>query len=301
MDLNNPKNVTPAVKEEKPTTAISNSINHQNSSKAATQPKTQPLKTKPSLFALHESFDIVDFTGANIRLQIGSKVIKTYERRLEKFAGLRELIQEARQKSEDAQSEALTIIIDGDKHLFDDFRNMFELLNVSSIDQPSYGINTRDLVSAARIAAPGAYNYKPLYRWCITNLEGMPLSSMERIHVARALAIKSWEKDACEELSRRKEMITRVEAAILGMDAYWQIASDREKRRGANFEHVFEGIQRITRGVFTAKQRYMPILGQLLVCVSLIFWLLYFLLWFGSETKPVRFMILFKASKVVMT
>ncbi|KDN49506.1 hypothetical protein RSAG8_02208, partial [Rhizoctonia solani AG-8 WAC10335] len=270
----NSNDITHTAKEEKSATTIAGTMNNQNSANAA-QSTPRSLKTKPSLFALHKPTVMLDLTGANIRLEIGNTVIKTHEHRLEKFARLRELIKQARQ--EDPESDTLTVVIDGNKQLVDDFHYLFKLLSASSIDQPDYEVAT--LVSAARIADPSAFGYEPLYRYCIDKLEGTPLSSMERIHVARALGKKSWEKDACEELSRRKEMITKEEALNLGMDAYWQIASDREKRKGANVERMLQGIQSTTRAILATKQRYMPMLKHLLVWVSLVFWLLYFLLY----------------------
>ncbi|CAE6431576.1 unnamed protein product [Rhizoctonia solani] len=294
--MDNSNDTTHAVKEEPSSTTTSDTINNHNPSEAAMQPRPRSLKVKPSLFALHEPSVVLDLTGASIRLQIGNTVIKTHERHLEKFARLRELIKAARQ--EDPESDTLTITLDGNRQLVDDFRKMFELLSNFSIGQSDCEVAA--LVSAARIAAPGAYGYDPLYHYCIDKLEGLALSSMERIHVARALGKISWEKAACKDLSSRKEMITKEEALSLGLDTYWQIASDREKRKGAGFERMLEGVQNITQTASAAKNRYIATSRHLFVFISLGFWLFYFLLWFNSGTSPIRFMIFFKASNVVV-
>ncbi|CUA73771.1 hypothetical protein RSOLAG22IIIB_01288 [Rhizoctonia solani] len=296
--MDNSSETIHAVKEDPTAMVASDIVNNRNSSNATVQPASGPraLRARPSLFALHEPSIILDLTGANIRLQIGNTVIKTHERRLEKFARLRELIKEARQ--EDAQNDTLTIILDGNKQLVEDFRNMFELINASSIDQADCEVAT--LVSAARIAAPSAYGYEPLYHYCIDKLEGLSLGPMERVRVARALGNELWEKAACEDLSKRKEPITKEEALTLGLDAYWRIASDREKRKGVTFERMLAGIEDATRVVSAARQRSMPALKRLFICVSLGFWLLYFLLWFNSGTRAVQFLIAIDASNVAI-
>jgi hypothetical protein len=56
---------------------------------------------------------------------------------------------------------------------------------------------------------------------------------MERLRIARALNLKSWEEKACRELAEREGTITKEDALELRIDAYWQVASAREAKAKA--------------------------------------------------------------------
>ncbi|CAE6403818.1 unnamed protein product [Rhizoctonia solani] len=235
-----------SVKRGVSVSATLDATNNWGSSNAAMHPRTESLKAEPSLLTLYESASIHDLNGVNVRLQINNAaLIKTHESRINKFTRLKQLTEAAKQK--DPQSDTITITTNGGEELVDDFLKMFKLLDASLIDQPKHEPNV--LVSAARIAAPNAYQYDALYQYCLEKLKELSLNSMERIRVARALNITDWEKDALTELFGRKEMITRDEANTLGMNTYWEIATEREIRNGSKLEGVLQELKDKTKEV----------------------------------------------------
>ncbi|KAG8730670.1 hypothetical protein FRC11_006143 [Ceratobasidium sp. 423] len=189
------------------------------------------LNTEPSELPpyMHEAPTVLDLTGSRIRLQVNRVVIKTHEYHISKFVYLGRLIRKARRMN--PQTDTLTIAVTGDNKLVSDFLNTFKILNTSSIDKPG-NFDTETLVSAARVSAK--YNHPTLRAFCIERLEGLSLDSMERLRIARALDLKSWEERAYQELSGRRKMITKEEALDLGIDAYWQVASARETQQKRN-------------------------------------------------------------------
>ncbi|KAH7344482.1 hypothetical protein B0J17DRAFT_763287 [Rhizoctonia solani] len=281
--------ISDEAKPETPTTVASDTMNNQSSLNATAQPRAKTLKTKPSLLTVYENANVHDLTGANIRLQINNEVIKTHESRINKFARLKQLIKEARQGG--SQEDTLTITIDGGRELVQDFLNMFKLLSASSIEKPQY--DSSILVSAACVAATNAYDYQALYDYCIEKLEELPLSSMERVHVARALGLKSWEEDAYKRLSQRKEAITQEEASTLGMNAYWRVATAREQQKGAIVERILQRIERLSGAFLAARQGYMTVLKNVFLFCSLCLWLS-FLLWLKWGNNPIQIRVNFK-------
>ncbi|CUA73774.1 hypothetical protein RSOLAG22IIIB_01291 [Rhizoctonia solani] len=167
-----------------------------------------------------------DLTGTIIKLQVNNVGFRIPEPRISKFASLSKLIEDARRTS--PRSNTLAIAVHGDNELASDFLNTLELLNTPSFVEPIH-FSSKVLVSAARVSA--AYDYPALHAFCVKKLEGSSLGSIERLRIGRVLNLKSWEERACRELSERDTMITREEMLALGVDAYFQVASAREKRQ----------------------------------------------------------------------
>ncbi|EUC62684.1 hypothetical protein RSOL_426600 [Rhizoctonia solani AG-3 Rhs1AP] len=190
------------------------------------QSKAKSLKTKSSLFSLCEAPTIHNLTGANIRLEINNVVIKTHEHLISKLVHLNKLVQKERLVH--PQSDTLTITINGGNELVSDFLHTFQILGASSIESPT-GFDLETLVSGARIGA--SYEHPALRAFCIKRLDGLLLDSTERLRVARALDLKFWEERVYQELSEREKMITKEEALALDIDAYWQVASMRERQQ----------------------------------------------------------------------
>ncbi|CAE6513109.1 unnamed protein product [Rhizoctonia solani] len=205
------------------------STNNRRSLKDATKDEAASWETKTTSLMVHpglrEPPTVHDLTGANIQLQVDSVIIKTHEDRISKFVRLNKLIQEARNVN--PQSDTLTITLPGDKKLAKDFLNTFELLNSWSIDKPG-SFKPEILLSAAIISV--AYDNPTLHAFCIKQLEGLPLGSMERLDIARKLDIKSWRESVYQELGSRMDYITKQEATTLGIDGYWYVASVREHK-----------------------------------------------------------------------
>ncbi|KAH7344481.1 hypothetical protein B0J17DRAFT_712159 [Rhizoctonia solani] len=248
-------NTSTSAKEGAPVAVTSDAVNNRNSLNAATHLRTKSLKTKASVLTLHETANVHDLNGINVRFQINNEIIKTHESRI--------------------NNDTLTITIDGGDELVNDFLKTFKLLDASSIDRPKYEPTV--LVSAARIAAPNAYKFDALYQYCIKKLEGLSLNSMERIY---------WEKNALTELSGPKEVITKDEAKILGMNAYWEVATERERHKGRKLEDMLQQIkdkseevppQSVFQSVFPAKQEYVGTLENVFEILSLGLWIIFIL------------------------
>ncbi|CAE6431602.1 hypothetical protein ACGC1H_001340 [Rhizoctonia solani] len=203
------------------------STNNRHSLSDPTQP-VNPNDTVPTPSSRVAS-TVHDFTGTLVELQANDVVFKIPEARISKFTSLHQQLEDARRAN--PQSTRLSISVRGNNELVTDLFNTFKLLSTSSIEEP-VNPNTETLVSAARISA--AYGHPTLYTFCIERLEGLSLSSIERLHIARALSLSSWEEHAYKELSEREEMITKEEASLLGFDAYFQVASMRENRLRSN-------------------------------------------------------------------
>ncbi|CAE6463468.1 unnamed protein product [Rhizoctonia solani] len=203
--------------------ATPDSTNNQHSLDGTTQP-VNPNTITPRSSSLRDISAVHDFAGATIELQVNDVVFKVLESRVSKFISLNQLIENAR--SANSQNHTTSILVHGDSGLASDFFNAFELLNASLVD--SIDFNSEILVSAARISA--AYDYSKLHALCIKQLEGLSLGSIERFQIGHALGLKAWEERACQELCERDEMITREEMLALGVDAYFEIVSMREKR-----------------------------------------------------------------------
>ncbi|CAE6456655.1 unnamed protein product [Rhizoctonia solani] len=210
-----------------------------NSSNNAPQAVLKSLNTKPSLVELCTPSTVHDLTGACINLQVNTVVIKTHEFQIANFVYLYKLIKKARLV--DPQNAALTIRVTGGNELVSDFLNTFKILGTSPVDK-SDNFDTDILVSAARISAQ--YEHPALRAFCIKRLEGLSLDSMERLRIARALDLKSWEERAYQELAERDGTITKEEALTLKIDAYWQVANAREAQaklgpRNYTYEMLF--------------------------------------------------------------
>ncbi|KDN49508.1 hypothetical protein RSAG8_02210, partial [Rhizoctonia solani AG-8 WAC10335] len=202
--------------------------NNQHSLSDVTPP-VSPNATVPAPSGSRGASTVHDFAGTLVELQVNGVVFKIYETRILKFTSLHHLVEDARRAS--PQSTTLSISVQGDDDLVTDFLNTFKLLSTSSIEEP-VNPTTETLVSAARISA--TYGHPALRTFCIEKLEGLSLSSIERLQVARSLDLSSWEEQAYKELSEREEMITKEEASLLGFDAYFQVASMRERRLRGN-------------------------------------------------------------------
>ncbi|KDN49509.1 hypothetical protein RSAG8_02211, partial [Rhizoctonia solani AG-8 WAC10335] len=182
--------------------------------------------------SLQEITALHDFNGAIIKFQVNNVGFRIPELRISKFASLNKLIEDARRVNPD--SDTLPIAVYGDSELVPDFLNAFELLSTPPVEPINF--SSKVLVSAARVSA--AYDYTTLHTFCIEKLEGLSLGSIERLRIGRALDLKSWEERAYHELSERDEMITREEVLALGVDAYFQISSTREKRQRDQIEKL---------------------------------------------------------------
>ncbi|KAG8726178.1 hypothetical protein FRC11_000675, partial [Ceratobasidium sp. 423] len=192
---------------------------------------TGPLPEDAAQSHLEEPPTMHDLTGANIMLQVNDVTIKTHEDRVSKFAYLNRLVERARQLN--PQGDTLTIVVKGGGGLASEFLDTFELLRAFSIDKPN-NFDSKTLVSAARISE--AYENPTLREFCINKLEGVPLSPVEQVQIAREVGFKLWEERACKELSEQGKTITQEEAQILGIDTYWQITNKREQQQTEKFE-----------------------------------------------------------------
>ncbi|CAE6505429.1 unnamed protein product [Rhizoctonia solani] len=193
-----------------------------------------------------------DLTGANIHLQVNSVVIKTHEDRISKFAHLNSLIQAARNAN--PQSDTLTITLQGDEKLASNFLNTFKLLSSWSIEKPG-NFEFQILLSAALISA--TYDNPTLLTFCVKQLEGFPLSQVQRLDIGRRLDIKSWREGVYQEMISRETVITKDEALALGIDAYWYIANARESHN-----------QDIERGLWII---LTVVLGLWVLCLGLVY------------------------------
>ncbi|KDN49622.1 hypothetical protein RSAG8_01687, partial [Rhizoctonia solani AG-8 WAC10335] len=193
--------------------SLNDTIQSSNSSTGSTSTSLQEIT------ALH------DFIGTIIKLQVNNVGFRIPEPRISKFASLNKLIEDARHAN--PHNDTLSIVVHGDSELVSDFLNTFELLSARLVEPIEF--SSKLLVSAARVSA--AYDYTALHTFCLEKLEGLSLGPIERLRIGRALDLKLWEERAYQELSERDEMITREEMLTLGADAYFQVASIREKRQ----------------------------------------------------------------------
>ncbi|CAE7086913.1 unnamed protein product [Rhizoctonia solani] len=177
-----------------------------------------PTSTNPQ-----EVLPSYDFVGTIIKLQVNDVVFRIPEPQISKFASLKKLVEDARKA--DPHNLTLTITVRDTSELASDFLSTFSLFDtlVGLVDS-----STESLISAARISTK--YDYPKLRTLCIQELEKRTIGTMDRLRIGRTLGLTSWEDRACKELSERAEMITREEMLALGVDAYFQVASAREKQ-----------------------------------------------------------------------
>ncbi|KAH7344484.1 hypothetical protein B0J17DRAFT_635609 [Rhizoctonia solani] len=198
------------------------STNNQRSFNDAAQSVNTPI---PSSSSSRGASIIHDFIGANIELQVNDVLFRIHESKLSKFTSLHQLIEDAR--CDNPHADTLAIVVHGDSELASDFLGALELLNASPVEPVNLSYEV--LVSAARIST--IYDYPTLRAFCIKQLEELPLDAIERFRIGRALDLKSWEERAYQELSERDEAITKEEMLVLGVDAYFQVASMRDTRQ----------------------------------------------------------------------
>ncbi|CAE6403776.1 unnamed protein product [Rhizoctonia solani] len=209
-------------------TSTPDSTNNQHPLNDAAQ-SVNPDTPIPSSSSSREVSTIHDFIGVNIELQVNDVNFRIHESRISKFASLHQLVDDARRVNPLSNTLAIA------------------LLSASPVEPVDLSYEV--LVSAARIST--IYDYPTLRAFCIKQLEGLPLGAIERLRIGRTLDLKSWEERAYQELTEREEAITKEEMLALGIDAYFEVASMRDKRQK----------DQITR--LTSDLRAMPALRHL--------------------------------------
>ncbi|EUC65456.1 hypothetical protein RSOL_446220 [Rhizoctonia solani AG-3 Rhs1AP] len=210
---------------ESSTTTQSNPIQSSRMTSRTENTNNERQSIDPAAASFQDLSALHDFTGPIIKLQVNNVGFRMPESHISKFASLNKLIKDSRRTS--PRSDSPTIFVHGDSELASHFLKTFELLSASPVEPIDF--SSAILVSAALISA--AYDYPTLNEFCIKKLEELSLGSIERLRIGRSLDRKSWEERAYQELSERDEMITREEMLALGVDAYFQVASSREKRQ----------------------------------------------------------------------
>ncbi|CAE6470520.1 unnamed protein product [Rhizoctonia solani] len=205
-------------------TSTPDSTNNQHPLNDAAQ-SVNPDTPIPSSSSSREVSTIHDFIGVNIELQVNDVDFRIHESRISKFASLHQLVEDARRVN--PLSDTLAIAVHGDNKLVSDFLSTFELLSASPLEHVDFSYEV--LVSAARIST--IYDYPTLRAFCIKQLEGLPLGAIEHLRIGHTLNLKPWEERAYQELTEREEAITKEEMLALGVDAYFEVASMRDKRQ----------------------------------------------------------------------
>ncbi|KAF8605209.1 hypothetical protein BDV93DRAFT_605680 [Ceratobasidium sp. AG-I] len=168
--------------------------------------------------------DIIDLGAGGIELCVNNTIFRTHKYKLSKFSILMDLIQRACYL--DRPRYMPKISVQREICGAEDFSNTFKVLYASVVKGPPT-FDAPVLISALRISS--AYDYPALRAFSIAHLEGLPLSAIQRIELAREFQLTSWEGPAYNELYTREEAITRAEARILGSDAFSVVAEMREE------------------------------------------------------------------------
>lgn len=108
-------------------------------------------------------------------------------------------------------------------------------MQISIIEGP-FEFDPPVLISALRLAT--TYDYPALRTFAINKLDNVPLSTVERIRLAREFDLPSWQEAAYVELCERDDPITISEAISIGMEAFVQVASIREKEQRRKAEEL---------------------------------------------------------------
>ncbi|KAF8605211.1 hypothetical protein BDV93DRAFT_605682 [Ceratobasidium sp. AG-I] len=223
-----------------PSTSIATSLgnylrtNNLNNGGKPVQQSNEPIQPEPYEIAtkamFSEATDVVDLgAGAgDIELRVNDTIFKSHKYQLDKFSLLNKLIQ-ATGHSEIPRSLP-AIRVETDKRGVSDFINMFKILYASVIDGP-FAFDPPILISALRISS--AYDFSALCTFSIKGLENVNLSAIERIQLAREFQLESWENRVYNELTMRKEAVTKEEARVLGTDAFWEVTRMRAEKRVA--------------------------------------------------------------------
>ncbi|KAF8605210.1 hypothetical protein BDV93DRAFT_522073 [Ceratobasidium sp. AG-I] len=168
--------------------------------------------------------EVIDLGAGDIELCVNNTIFKTHKYKLSKFSILMDLIQHAGYL--DRPRYIPTINVQREVCGVEDFSNTFKVLYASAVKGP-FTFDAPVLISALRISS--AYEYPALRAFSIAHLEGLPLSAIQRIELAREFQLTSWEGPAYDELYKREQAITPEEARVLGSDAFAMVAGVREE------------------------------------------------------------------------
>jgi hypothetical protein len=114
---------------------------------------------------------------------------------------------------------------------YDDTRSLFLLVSPTNYFHSSYRpieYDTPVLISTLKIATN--FNHSGLRDFAIQELELKSLSPMDFIPIARELKVPQWEARALEMLVARIAPVTLEEARVIGIEAFVELVSQREKR-----------------------------------------------------------------------
>ncbi|CAE6414152.1 unnamed protein product [Rhizoctonia solani] len=167
------------------------------------------------------------FSDGNIELRTTGQTFWVHEYHLNKFTAFATLIQAA--KSSTASDLGHRIIVACDKKTKgEDIYNTLKVIYASHIDGvPDF--DSSIMSSTLRIAS--TFDYPALRKFAISKLEGMKLSAIERIQLSDEFSLPTWETPAFTELCSRKKPISQVEAEVLGMARFVEVARIRETER----------------------------------------------------------------------
>ncbi|KAF8605207.1 hypothetical protein BDV93DRAFT_507271 [Ceratobasidium sp. AG-I] len=175
---------------------------------------------------ISEGAETFDLGFGDIELHVNGAIFKTHTHVLNDFSGLKHLMDSINYSSTPVSLPAIRV--QRDEQGIKDFCNMFKVLYASVIEGP-FEFDAPVLISALRISS--VYDYPALRAFSITHLEGLPLSAIQRIELAREFQLTSWEGPAYDELYEREEAITVEEARVLGIDSFAEVVKKREEAK----------------------------------------------------------------------
>ncbi|KAF8605205.1 hypothetical protein BDV93DRAFT_543740 [Ceratobasidium sp. AG-I] len=185
-----------------------------------------------------ESAEIYDLGRGDVELRVNDAIFKTHMHMLDKFSGLKDLLDRIGHYSSPVSMPVITV--QRDEHGVKDFCNMFKVLYASVVDGP-FKFDAPVLISALRVSS--VYDYPALRTFCIKQLEGVSLSAIKRIQLAREFQLTAWEGPAYDELYHREQAITKEEAQILGVAAFVEVARVREEEKLKKGKEIGEKTQ----------------------------------------------------------
>ncbi|KAG8740618.1 hypothetical protein FRC12_015938 [Ceratobasidium sp. 428] len=164
------------------------------------------------------------FKDGNIKLVINGCTFHLHRHKLKEFLSFRSLI-EANEPHEDGlYSSGLTSI--ALKENVEDVCNMLKVLYAPIYLEVETYFTASILKSALRLASK--FSHLSMRRFAIMRLEKYGMDPIERILSARQSNIPLWREQGLQELCVRDAPITLVEAQLLGMETFVELAARRE-------------------------------------------------------------------------
>ncbi|KAF8594460.1 hypothetical protein BDV93DRAFT_611864 [Ceratobasidium sp. AG-I] len=183
---------------------------------------------KDLVFEAPDAHEAFEFGDGDVCVLAGNTLMATHKYLLKRFRKLRDRMYDD------------ILVLGLEDHSAEDFRNTLRILYASVIEE-GVKFDPQTLTSALRLAT--TYEYPALRSFAIKGLQDASLGAIDRIQLAREFGLSSWKEPAYIELCERDEPITTLEASVLGLNVFVQLARIREKeqrRRGRDIDTATE-------------------------------------------------------------